>query len=138
MRNMITFHCLVGMRLERHGATSQIKWMLHRLGVLLLAFAFVVGLTAQVAAGAWMMNGCPMSMASSDMPAGDTQSDAPCNGLTLACIDALGCAMPTVAPAPPMEASITLKWVAATFAFPDISMSGLSVEPDLTPPILLA
>lgn len=112
--------------------------MLHRVSVLLLAFAFVVGLTAQVtAAGAWTMNGCA-SAASMGTSSHDSQSDTPCNGLTPACIDSVGCAVPTALPVPPLSASTMFEWVAATFTLPDNSMSGLSVEPDLTPPILRA
>jgi hypothetical protein len=112
--------------------------MLRRVSVILLAFAFVVGLTAQVAAGAWTMHGCPMSAASMGTSSQDSQSDTPCNGLTPACMDSVGCAVPTALPVPQLLASTMFEWVAATFTLPDNSMSGLSVEPDLTPPILRA
>jgi hypothetical protein len=133
-----TFQRFVGKRLERHGLAPQIERMLHRHGVLVLAFAFVVGLTAQIAAGVWTMNGCPTAMGSMSAPSGDPPSDVPCNGLTLACIDGVNCAMPTALPVPPMAASISFEWTAASFTLIDTSMSGLSLEPDLTPPILNA
>lgn len=112
--------------------------MLHRVGVLLLAFAFVVGLTAQIAAGAWTMNGCLMSGASMGTSSEDSQSDTPCNGMTLACIDSVGCAMPAALAVPQLLAPTAFAWIAATFTLPDNSLSGVSVQPDLTPPILRA
>jgi hypothetical protein len=111
--------------------------MLRRFCILLLAFAFVVGLTAQIA-GAWTMNGCPMSAPSMGTFSERSQSDTPCNGLTPACIDAVGCAMPTALPVTILSASTTFEWTAATFTLSDISLSGLAIEPDLTPPILRA
>jgi hypothetical protein len=112
--------------------------MLRRFGILLLAFVFVVGSTMQIVPRAWAMDGCAMAGASMDAPSADGQSGAPCKGLTPACVDAMGCVATVALPAPPLSTSTGLASVATTYSFFGISLSGLSVEPELSPPILLA
>jgi hypothetical protein len=114
--------------------------MLRRVGILLLTLAFVVALTTQSVPHASAMDGCPMSAAAMAISSKASQSDFPCKGPTQACIDVMDCAACATAvalPVPPLSPT-TLEWVAATYTASGISLSGLSVEPELTPPILVA
>jgi hypothetical protein len=124
--------------------------MLRRVGILLLTFAFVVGLTTQLVPRALAMDyqtPCPMGMeAMGDMPMdqADTSADvdpsgSPCKGLTPDCIDAMGCVVAVAAlPHAPISASTAFKWVDVAYSFVTPSLAGRSIPPDLFPPIPLA
>jgi hypothetical protein len=110
--------------------------MAKRFGIVLLAVAVIVGLTMQVLPRSVAFESGQIAVASTDMPC-DGGSGTPCKGMTLACIDAMGCVVAVAIPARVPQLT-TVPWVAAMYTFADTSLSGLSVEPELSPPILLA
>lgn len=110
--------------------------MVKRFGIVLLAIAVIVGLTMQVLPRGFALESGQVAVASMDMPC-DGGAGAPCKGMTPACIDAMGCVVAVAIPAQVPELT-TAPWVAAAYTFADTSLSGLSVPPELTPPILLA
>jgi hypothetical protein len=109
--------------------------MLKRFLALCLALAFLVGATAQV---------MPCSMARSDMPAGvgkmagcADQHDR-CGNHVPNCLDHVGCAAVTALPGAPISIAVAFAWAPLVYDPATASISGISVKPELSPPILLA
>jgi hypothetical protein len=110
--------------------------MVKRFGIVLLAVAVIVGLTMQVVPRGLALESGQVAVASMDMPC-DGGSGTPCKGMTPACIDLMGCVVAVAIPARAPDLT-TFPWLTAGYTFTDTSLSGLSVQPELTPPILLA
>ena len=106
-----------------------------RLLTICLALAFLVGVTAQLV---------PTSMAHSDMGmranmAGECDGpQPPCTGQMPNCIDHLGCLTVFALPASPTSVAVAFEWASLDYDLAAESLSGISVKPELSPPILAA
>jgi hypothetical protein len=109
--------------------------VLKRLLTVCLALAFLVGVTAQL---------MPSSMAetqlamSAEMPGGCDGPQAPCTGHLPNCVDHLGCVTVSALPASPTSIAVAFEWTALSYDLVPESLAGISVKPELTPPILAA
>jgi hypothetical protein len=106
-----------------------------RLLTICLALVFLVGVTAQLV---------PTSMAQpemgvrADVPSGCDHPQPPCTGNMPNCIDHLGCVTVSALPASPVAIAVALEWISLNYDFAPTSLSGMSVKPELSPPILAA
>jgi len=109
--------------------------ILKRLLTLCLALALVFGVTAQL---------MPSSMAaaeitvSADMAGGCAGPQAPCTGHMLNCVDHLGCVTVSALPTSPTSIAVAFEWTALGYDLVPESLAGISVKPELSPPILAA
>jgi hypothetical protein len=106
-----------------------------RVRVVCLALAFLVGLTAQL---------LPPSMPEAqmtvrgDMAGGGSGPQPPCTGQMPNCIDHLGCLTVFALPASPTSVAVAFEWASLDYDLAAESLSGISVKPELSPPILAA
>ncbi len=100
-----------------------------------LALAFLVGATAQLVPSGMAM--AEMS-ARADMAGGGAASDMPCTGHAPNCIDHLGCLAIPALPTSPASLAVPFRWTSVAYHFSATPLSGISVEPELSPPILAA
>ena len=108
---------------------------LKRLLTLGLMLALVVGTTSQL---------MPSSVAHpdmglrADMTGGDAGPQPPCTGHMPNCIDHLGCLTVSALPASPVAIAVALEWTSLNYDFAPTPLFGISVKPELSPPILAA
>ena len=106
-----------------------------RLLTICLALAFLVGVTAQL---------MPTSMAHpdkgmrADMAGGCDRPQPPCTGHMPNCIDYLGCGTVSALPASPVAIAVVFEWTSLNYDFAPTPLFGISVKPELSPPILAA
>jgi hypothetical protein len=106
-----------------------------RLLTVCLALAFFVGATAQM---------LPSSMAfgqmgvRADMAGGCAGPQPPCRGHMPNCVDHVGCVTMSALPASPGSDAVTFEWSSLDYHLGSESLSGISVKPELSPPILAA
>ena len=109
--------------------------ILKRLLILCLALALVVGVTAQL---------MPSSMAqaqitvSAEMAGGCAGPKAPCTGRSPNCIDHVGCVTVSALPTAPASIAAPVEWTSLDYDLAPESLAGISVKPELSPPILAA
>jgi len=106
--------------------------VLKRLLTLCLVLAVLVGVTVQLLPCS--SSGADMSIRS-DMAAGRTGPEAPCAGHVPACIDHFGCLPGPAIPASPAAMTVALQWTTLAFNLTTAPLSGLIIEPELSPPI---
>jgi hypothetical protein len=106
--------------------------VLKRLLTLGLLLALVVGTTTQL---------MPPSLAHpdmGDMAGGGAGPQPPCTGHMPNCIDNLGCPTVSALPASPASIPVAFEWTSLSYDVAPKSLSGISVKPELSPPILAA
>ncbi len=109
--------------------------VLKRLLTLCLALAFLVGVTAQL---------MPLSMAQADMgvradaTGGGDGPQPPCTGHMPNCVDHVGCVTVSALPASPVSVAVAFEWASLVYDRAPESLAGISVKPELSPPILAA
>jgi len=109
--------------------------VLTRILTLCLALAFLVGVTAQL---------MPFSIAesqvivSAEMAGGYAGPQAPCTGHMPNCVDHVGCVTVSALPASPASIAVAFEWTSLDYDFVPQSLAGISVKPELSPPILAA
>jgi hypothetical protein len=109
--------------------------ILKRLWTVCLALAFIVGATVQV---------LPSSMAIGDMgmradiAGGCAGPQPPCTGHMPNCVDHVGCVTVSALPASPVLVAVAFQWTSLDYDLAPESLSGISVKPELSPPILAA
>jgi len=109
--------------------------VMKRLLTLCLALAFLLGASVQVV---------PSGMAETqmgvraDMADGCAAPNMPGTGHMPTCIDHIGCLTVSALPASPISPAIPFRWIAVAYHFSSTPLSGISVEPELSPPILAA
>ncbi len=107
--------------------------VLKRLLTLCLALAFLVGVTAQLV---------PVNIAQADigvradMAGGCAGRKPPCTGHMPNCVDHIGCVAAPALPAWPASIAVAFEWRSLDYDFAPVSLSGISVKPELSPPIL--
>jgi hypothetical protein len=100
-----------------------------------LILALVAGTTTQV---------MPSSMADPDlciranMAGGCAGPQPPCSGHTPNCVDHVGCVTVSALPASPASVAVAFEWTSLDYDLAPVSLSGISVKPELSPPILAA
>lgn len=106
-----------------------------RLLALSIALVFLIGATAQLV---------PCGTAESDMGARAGMSaasglpEAPAPAHTPSCLQHLGCAATSALPNAPASPPTALRWTSVIYDSASNLLAGLSVEPELSPPILAA
>jgi hypothetical protein len=109
--------------------------VLKRLLTVCLVLAFIVGATVQV---------LPSSMPIGEMGvradrAGGCAGPLPhCTGHMPNCIDHVGCLTVSALPASPVSVAVAFEWASLDYDLARESLSGISVKPELSPPILVA
>ena len=109
--------------------------MLRRLLTVCLAAAFLVGATVQLLppstalAATGMHNNKMGGCAGPEVPPAKHMPN---------CIDNLGCLVVQAVPASPTTVAVPFRWTAVAYSLGTASLLGLSVEPELSPPILAA
>jgi hypothetical protein len=115
--------------------------MLRRLFILFLALGLVASVTMQLmphafAAPAAAGSPAPCEMMDMATPAAPTgSSDMPCKGMIPVCRDSLGCAVVVDLPTPPRAAPVAVDWTQVVWSAVQSTLAGLTVEPELSPPI---
>jgi len=105
-----------------------------RLLTLGLALAFLVGMTAQL---------MPPSMAETSTTVTDGTSgccdDAqpPCRGHLPNCLDHGGCISLSALPASPATIAVQVEWTLLAYGLASQALAGISIKPELSPPILV-
>jgi len=100
-----------------------------------VALAFLVGLTAQL---------LPPSMADTqvtvraDMAGGCPWHQPPCTGHMPNCMDHICCVTLSALPASLAWVGMPFEWTSLYYALAPESLAGISVTPELSPPILAA
>jgi hypothetical protein len=109
--------------------------ILQRLLTVCLVLAFFVGTTVQV---------LPSSMATgemgvrADMGGGCAGPQPPCTGHMPNCVDHVGCVTVSALLASPISVAVAFEWASLDYDRAPESLSGISVKPELSPPILAA
>jgi hypothetical protein len=106
-----------------------------RLLTVFLVLAFVVGMTAQLMPSS-MAHG-PMTV-SAKMSGGCDGPQPPCTGQTPSCVDHVGCITASALPTSPSSIAVPVEWTSFHFDLAPASLAGISVKPELSPPILAA
>jgi hypothetical protein len=125
-------------RVDAHSPANHfagVTAILHRLLTLGLVLALVVSTTAQLV---------PSSMAQpdigirADMAGGCDRPQPPCTGHTPNCVDHLGCLTVPALPTSPASIAVAFEWTSLDYDLAPESLPGISVKPELSPPILAA
>jgi hypothetical protein len=109
--------------------------VLNRFLRLCLALALVVGVTAQLIPSSMA---APQVTVSTDMAGGCAGPHAPCTGQMPNCIDQAGCIAVSALPASPTSIAVPVEWTSLGYDLVPESLTGISVQPELSPPILAA
>ena len=109
--------------------------VLKRLLTVCFALALVIGVTVQL---------LPSAMAQAQMTAsagtagGCDGPQPPCTGQTPSCVDHIGCITVSALPTSPTSIAVPVEWIVLDYdRTPDL-LTGISVKPELSPPILAA
>ena len=135
----------VAWRVEERGRVDQFSppahlclamaMVLKRLRAVCLALAFLVGLTAQLLPPS--MPEAQMTVRA-DMAGGCSGPQPPCTGHMPNCVDHVCCVTVSALPASLASVAAPIEWTLLYYPFAPESFSGISVKPELTPPILSA
>jgi hypothetical protein len=100
---------------------------------LCLALAFLISVTAQL---------MPVGMAQSDMgvrsdmSGGCSAPQSPCTGDVPNCVDHIGCLTAAAVPVSSTAMAVVFEWGLLDYDFAALPLSGISIKPELSPPIL--
>jgi hypothetical protein len=106
-----------------------------RLLTVCLALAFFIGATVQVLP--WSMTIGEMGVRA-DMADGCAGPQPPCTGHMPNCVDHVGCLTVSALPTSPVSVAVAFEWASLDYDLAPESLSGISVKPELSPPILAA
>lgn len=109
--------------------------LLKRLMTVCLALVFVIGVTGQLMPSSMA---APQMTASADMGGGCAGPHPPCTGHMPNCLDHGGCISVSVVPPSPATVAVPVEWTSLDYDFAPQALSGISVKPELSPPILAA
>ena len=109
--------------------------VLKRLLMICSALALVAGVTAQL-----MPSGIAQTpiTASAGMFGGCDGPKPPCTGQAPSCVDHVGCITVSVLPTSPTSVVVQVEWTSLEYGVAPESLTGISVKPELSPPILAA
>lgn len=100
-----------------------------------LALTFVTGVTLELMP---ISLAAPQMTVSTDMDGGSTGPHPPCTGHMPNCFDHGGCISASVVPVSPTTIAVPVEWTSLHYDIAPRALSGISVEPELSPPILAA
>jgi hypothetical protein len=106
-----------------------------RLLTVCLALALVVGVTGQLMPSSMA---APHMTASADMGGGCAGPQPPCTGHVPNCLDHGGCITVSALPASPTLIAAPVEWTSLDYDLAPQALAGISVKPELSPPILAA
>ena len=106
-----------------------------RLLTLCLALAFLAGVTGQLMPSSVA---APQMTLSGDMAGGCAGPQPPCTGHMPNCLDHGGCITVSALPASPAAIAVPVEWTSLDYILAPQALAGISVKPELTPPILAA
>jgi len=109
--------------------------VLKRLLTLCLALAFLVGVMVQLMPSSMAV--APITV-SADMAGGCAGPQPPCTGHLPNCVDHLGCVTVSALPTSPTAIAAAFEWTSLGYVLMPESLAGISVKPELSPPILAA
>ena len=109
--------------------------VLKRLLTVCLALAFLAGVTMQLMPSS--MAAAPITV-SADMAGGCAGPQPPCTGHMPNCVDHLGCVTVSALPTSPASIAVPVEWTSLDYDLASESLAGISVKPELSPPILAA
>ena len=109
--------------------------MLRRLLVVFLALMFFVGVIAQLVPADIALGEASVH---ADMAGGCTGPQPPCTGHMPNCVDHVGCMTLSALPTCPASLFVPVAWVPFEYSLAPEWLAGISVEPELSPPILAA
>jgi hypothetical protein len=98
-----------------------------------LALAFLAGVTAQLLPA---RTAEAQMTAHADMAGGCAGHQPPCTGHMPNCLDHGGCITVSALPASPTTIAVPVEWTSLDFALAPQALAGISVKPELSPPIL--
>jgi hypothetical protein len=109
----------------------------NRVAIVLLSLTILVGLTTQlvVAASVEMVGQTTSITAGETMGHGDGAHN-PCKGFKPRCVDHAGCVLISGVSMIPVSAPAPVTWDEIEYGELAMSLAGLSIEPELSPPIL--
>jgi hypothetical protein len=115
--------------------------MLKRFFIVCLAILVFAGMSAQLVAHATAMSsappGVPCDMMDMDHASAVPANDMPYKGMIPLCADSIGCAVVVDLPPRPQVAPVEVRWTSILWAAAGLSLTGLTVEPEVTPPIFV-
>ena len=100
-----------------------------------LALAFLIGVTVQLVPSS--VSDTP-TMASAAMSDCCDTPQAPCTGHLPNCLDHGGCVTVSALPASPTSIAVPVEWTSLDYDLAPEALAGISVKPELAPPILAA
>lgn len=100
-----------------------------------LALAFLVGVTGQLMPFGMA---APQMTMSAGMAGGCAGPQPPCTSHRSNCLDHGGCITVSALPAAPTLIAVPVEWLSLDFDFAPQLLAGISVKPELSPPILAA
>ena len=109
--------------------------VLKRLLMVGLALAFLVGVTGQLMPSNMA---APQMAASAEMGGGCAGPQPPCTGHMPNCLDHGGCITVSALPVSPTAIAVPVEWTSLVYDFAPQALAGISVKPELSPPILAA
>jgi len=104
-----------------------------RLLVLSLTLAFVLGATAQLTPSSMAE---PQQTMSAGMADGCDCPQPPCPRHTPNCVDHIGCITVSALPTSPATIAAPVEWTSLDYDVAPQALAGISVKPELSPPIL--
>ena len=114
---------------------SGMATILKRLLTFCLALAFVVGVTGQLMPSSIA---APQIAMGADMGDGCAGPQSPCTGHMPNCLDHGGCITVSALPASPNSTAVPVEWTSLDYIPARQALAGISVKPELSPPILAA
>jgi hypothetical protein len=108
---------------------------LNRFLTLCWTLAFLVGVTVQLMPPSMMPSDIGVSAEMADGCAGP---QSPCTGHMPNCADHIGCVSVSALPTAPVSISVAFEWASLDYDLAPESLAGISVKPELSPPILAA
>src|SRR5215472_431179 len=108
--------------------------VLKRLLRVCLALGFLAGVTAQLMPSSMAQH---QTIASAEM-GGSAGPYPPCTGHMPNCLDQGGCVTMSALPALPASVTRPVEWTSLEYDLAPQALSGISVKPELSPPIIAA
>ena len=109
--------------------------VLKRLLTVCVALAFLVGVTGQLMPSSMAE---PQTTVSAEMDGGCAGPHPPCTEHLPTCLDHGGCISVSVLPTSPTTIAVPVEWTSLDYDLAPQALSGISVRPELSPPILAA
>jgi hypothetical protein len=108
---------------------------LRRLVMVCVALIFLVGVTATLVQARMAQSDMGIR---GDVAGGSPGPQPPCTGQMPGCVDHVGCVTVSALPTFPGSVVVVFEWISLDYDLVPESLSGISVKPELSPPILAA